>query len=386
MANTSISGLTGGAAVAAGDLFPDVQTVGVGPVKVTAAQLKTFMSASPTLVTPTLGVAAGTSLALGGATIGSNALAVTGKTAVSDQVLSSLSYARATPQFGTADSGVSAVNSSAVYVSVSSGSVLAVLPGQLRIGAASGSPTLSFLANNADAAGGDLFLYRAAAATLQLGAADASSAVAQTLQFQSSTGAATTGPTSTIVLAGGVSASGAFQIQKKVNGTPTTILDWGVTNGGWSFPAGSSSVPGVALGANGSTGIYSRSGAFFNITAGGTIVLDASAGNFIIGGMLGFTTGNSATGATATNLVPSAAVLALQNSTTQQEFRVFQTTTGTKYKALAGDGNLINVSGYAFTDGAAAALGTLTNAPAAGNPTKWIPINDNGTTRYIPAW
>lgn len=39
-----------------------------------------------------------------------------------------------------------------------------------------------------------------------------------------------------------------------------------------------------------------------------------------------------------------------------------------------------------FTNGAAAALGTLTNAPTAGNPTKWIPINDNGTTRYLPAW
>lgn len=40
----------------------------------------------------------------------------------------------------------------------------------------------------------------------------------------------------------------------------------------------------------------------------------------------------------------------------------------------------------ALTNGAAAAAGTLLNAPAAGNPTKWIPINDNGTTRYIPAW
>lgn len=39
-----------------------------------------------------------------------------------------------------------------------------------------------------------------------------------------------------------------------------------------------------------------------------------------------------------------------------------------------------------FTNGAGAAGGTLTNAPIAGNPTKWIPINDNGTTRYIPAW
>jgi len=40
----------------------------------------------------------------------------------------------------------------------------------------------------------------------------------------------------------------------------------------------------------------------------------------------------------------------------------------------------------ALTDGAAAGVGTIANAPAAGNPTKWIGINDNGTTRYIPAW
>lgn len=40
----------------------------------------------------------------------------------------------------------------------------------------------------------------------------------------------------------------------------------------------------------------------------------------------------------------------------------------------------------ALTNGAGAGAGTIANAPAAGNPTKWIPINDNGTTRYIPAW
>lgn len=40
----------------------------------------------------------------------------------------------------------------------------------------------------------------------------------------------------------------------------------------------------------------------------------------------------------------------------------------------------------ALTDGAGVGAGTLTNAPAAGNPTKWIPIDDNGTTRHIPAW
>lgn len=40
----------------------------------------------------------------------------------------------------------------------------------------------------------------------------------------------------------------------------------------------------------------------------------------------------------------------------------------------------------ALNNGAGAGAGTITNAPAAGNPTKWIPINDNGTVRYIPAW
>jgi hypothetical protein len=40
----------------------------------------------------------------------------------------------------------------------------------------------------------------------------------------------------------------------------------------------------------------------------------------------------------------------------------------------------------ALTNGAAAAAGTLLNAPIAGNPTKWVPINDNGTVRYIPTW
>lgn len=39
-----------------------------------------------------------------------------------------------------------------------------------------------------------------------------------------------------------------------------------------------------------------------------------------------------------------------------------------------------------FTNGAAAQVATMNNGPAAGNPTKWIPIDDNGTTRYIPAW
>lgn len=43
-------------------------------------------------------------------------------------------------------------------------------------------------------------------------------------------------------------------------------------------------------------------------------------------------------------------------------------------------------TGVTLTNGAAAQVATMTNGPVAGNPTKWIPINDNGTTRYFPAW
>lgn len=50
-----------------------------------------------------------------------------------------------------------------------------------------------------------------------------------------------------------------------------------------------------------------------------------------------------------------------------------------------GSGALIATSA-ALTDGVGASAGTLTNAPSAGNPTKWIKINDNGTIRAVPAW
>lgn len=39
-----------------------------------------------------------------------------------------------------------------------------------------------------------------------------------------------------------------------------------------------------------------------------------------------------------------------------------------------------------MNNGAGVATGTLTNAPAATNPTKWIPVDDNGTIRHVPAW
>lgn len=52
---------------------------------------------------------------------------------------------------------------------------------------------------------------------------------------------------------------------------------------------------------------------------------------------------------------------------------------------VPGGAQLIQTS-TALANGAGAGAGTITNAPAAGNPTKWVPFNDNGTIRHFPAW
>jgi len=49
-------------------------------------------------------------------------------------------------------------------------------------------------------------------------------------------------------------------------------------------------------------------------------------------------------------------------------------------------GSVLLTTNSALSDGAQSNVGTLTNAPDTGNPTKWIAINDNGTERYIPTW
>lgn len=74
-----------------------------------------------------------------------------------------------------------------------------------------------------------------------------------------------------------------------------------------------------------------------------------------------------------------------------QKFLDFQISAASKFSVdttglITTNSPTMIASSQAFSNGAAAAAGTLTNAPVAGNPTKWIPINDNGTTRYLPAW
>lgn len=59
---------------------------------------------------------------------------------------------------------------------------------------------------------------------------------------------------------------------------------------------------------------------------------------------------------------------------------------GTVVAALSDNTANLLASTTALTNAAGAAAGTLLNAPTAGNPTKWVQINDNGTIRKIPTW
>jgi len=85
---------------------------------------------------------------------------------------------------------------------------------------------------------------------------------------------------------------------------------------------------------------------------------NAAGGNLVLEG---FTVG--ASGSTAQTIVP---VLTIQQT--------------------SGAAGQAGVRFDTVTSGAAAAVGTLNNAPAAGNPTFWLPVDIAGTVRYIPCW
>lgn len=97
---------------------------------------------------------------------------------------------------------------------------------------------------------------------------------------------------------------------------------------------------------------------------------------------------------TAIGMSANADMFFQSNGSVSSGFYFYSSNTGTpgvvasiNYQGLITTASTtLMASSVALTNGAAAATGTLLNAPAAGNPTKWIPINDNGTTRYIPAW
>ncbi len=84
----------------------------------------------------------------------------------------------------------------------------------------------------------------------------------------------------------------------------------------------------------------------------------------------------------ADNLAPPVQVGTLG----QQQAECVSISGGTVSANLKNNQTILLETTTTLSNGAAAAVGTLSNAPVDGDPTKWVAINDNGTIRYIPTW
>jgi hypothetical protein len=115
-----------------------------------------------------------------------------------------------------------------------------------------------------------------------------------------------------------------------------------------------------------------------NLGDGTKLVIDDTADTVVVTADGGFVATDSG-GATVVLL---SGTISLNNGTNSVNLSA---DTGNVFTINAGGTTLVK-STTTLSNAAGAALGTLSNAPVAGNPTKWISINDNGTIRRIPTW
>lgn len=85
------------------------------------------------------------------------------------------------------------------------------------------------------------------------------------------------------------------------------------------------------------------------------------------------------TGGTISNVTISSSQIGLLSSVQVGQLTVTQLAT------LPGGASLLTTTA-ALTTFSSTGVGTLTNSPIAGNPSKWVAVNDAGTTRYVPMW
>lgn len=190
----------------------------------------------------------------------------------------------------------------------------------------------------------------------------------------------------------GTMAAGYFE--NKISSAGTYATSYGIRTLGLNVPSTTTVLGGVgnAIGAE-FKGLSSVGNALsvtvFNVVAVDILTLtNSGSGPLTVASQAGLRVAEQ-TGATdntdiliGTGTIPSGNYAVYSASTRLSYFAGAITTNG----ALTINAAVMIATTTPFTNGAAAAAGTLGNAPAAGNPTKWIPVNDNGTTRYIPAW
>jgi hypothetical protein len=153
---------------------------------------------------------------------------------------------------------------------------------------------------------------------------------------------------------------------------------------------GSAAFPSFGFFSNPNYGIYFIPGTGIGISTGG-FCMAATANKIVLKDSysINFSTDGTPTGILGSGIFADAPnILAIKSTTNPQIFRVYKTSVGPAWIGFdtVDAASPILKSTFAMQNNAAAQVATITNSPTAGNPTKWIPINDNGTIRNIPAW
>ena len=178
-------------------------------------------------------------------------------------------------------------------------------------------------------------------------------------------------------------------------------------------------IPGLDRGANVNLaapgaigGTTAGTGAFTTVSGTSTLTLGVEGPT---GGVAGTVVLKNATNAYTTTIVPSVVAANRQlnlplitGTDTVAVLGLVQTFTGNKtFSGTVSCGSTLAVTGATTLTGglnvglnggsflntttdmydwSSTYVGTLANAPYPGNPTKWIPISDNGVVRIIPTW
>jgi hypothetical protein len=172
---------------------------------------------------------------------------------------------------------------------------------------------------------------------------------------------------------------------RAINSLGSTDAEWWGNASGWNFSGG---LTGTGFAVDGSGNINGN-----QLSLGGHSFALFDSNNFFIGNRLG--TGFALVADSNPNNAYRATVHFFQNPSGATTYGQFAASGGFSVGTTSDPGaGAIYVNNAAFlirtktsfANGAGAQTATLTNAPAAGNPTKWIAVDDNGTTRQIPAW
>lgn len=412
MANTRISDLTASASnLASTDLAPVVQTVGVGPVKMTGLQLAggllgstTFNGSTVTTSSPVLNLTqtwndnAGGTVTFTGLKFNATDTASASGSLLLDLQVGGTSVARITKQGGvySSDGQLStgngfrfvgsangfyspSVSSSNFYAAIASNAVLEFRASGL--GMSRNSISWGSIGGTQD-----VIIYGPTAATLQLGAADAAAPVAQTFKVQSVVGST---PGATDV------AGANFTIQGSAgrgSGAGGSIIFQVAPAGSAGTGAQNAYVTALSILNPASNNVMLRllsNNAYIKSTDANTFAIgDFNSGSSGINyGILvrplsndtglktsiGITIAGGAFGSNETLIYSDAAnTLALKNSTNPQIFRAYSTTTGPSYGYLAAG----------VTDAGVATADTLfIGTGGAGAAMTKLALVVNGTTR-----